>query len=238
MVRKHSVLFLAAVSSLGVATVFANGCGGEPPPPPVAVTAEVPPPPPPPPPPAPEPPPPPPPPPPAPEKITLVGTATYANGMITFNKELEFAEGKATFKPNSKGTQQILGWITDFLKNNPNVSKFRIEGHTDNVGAAAMNQTLSQQRAETVVAYLTGQGIDGSRLVAKGFGDTKPLVPNDSPKNMAKNRRVEFHLEQIANKDPSPDLVVVNATPAATTVTTTVTTTSAPAPAKKDKDKK
>ena len=229
MARKHSVLFLAAVSSLGVATVFANGCGGEPPPPPVAVTAEVPPPPPPPPPP-PEPPPPPPPPPPAPEKITLVGDATYSNGMITFKHELEFFEGKATFKTGSKWTTQILNQLTDFLKQNPNVTKFRIEGHTDNVGAAAFNQTLSQQRADAVVTYLTAHGIDASRLVSKGFGDTKPLVPNDSPANMAKNRRVEFHLEQIAGKEPAPDLVVVNATPAATTVTT-----SAPASGKKKK---
>ena len=205
MARKQSVLFLAAVSSLGLATVFANGCGGEPAPVVPAVTVEVP-------------------PPPAPQKITLTGTATYGNGMITFNKELEFAEGKATFKPNSKSTTQILGWITDFLKSNSNVTKFRIEGHTDNVGAAAFNQTLSQQRADTVVTYLTGQGIDAGRLVSKGFGDTKPLVPNDSPKNMAKNRRVEFHLEGIAGKDPPTDLVVVPATVTATVTTTTTTT--------------
>jgi OOP family OmpA-OmpF porin len=228
MARKHSVLFLTAVASLGVLAAFANGCGGEPPPPPAVAVVETPPPPPPPPAPPPPPPEPPPPPPPAPQKITLVGEVTYANGMLTFNKELEFAEGKSTFKPNSKTTQKILGWLTDFLKQNSNVTSFRIEGHTDNVGAAAFNQTLSQQRAETVVAYLKDQGIDASRLVAKGFGDTKPLVPNDSPKNMAKNRRVEFHLEGVAGKDPPADLVVVN--PPAATVTTTVT--SGPAPKK------
>ena len=123
------------------------------------------------------------------------------------------------------------------MKQNPNVTKLRIEGHTDNVGSADFNMTLSQERADAVVAHLKDQGIDAGRLVSKGFGMTKPIVPNDTKQNMAKNRRCEFHLEQIANKEPASDLVVVNATPAAT-VTTTVTTTSAPAPGKKDKDKK
>jgi outer membrane protein OmpA-like peptidoglycan-associated protein len=156
-----------------------------------------------------------------------VGKVTYSGGMLKFWKELEFNEGKAEMKTKSKTTAEILGWLTDFLKQNPNVTKFRIEGHTDNVGASAFNQTLSQQRADSVVSYLVAQGIDSSRLVAKGFGDTKPVVPNDSKANMAKNRRCEFHLEQIAGKDPPGDLVVNNPAPVSTTATT-----SAP-PAKK-----
>jgi outer membrane protein OmpA-like peptidoglycan-associated protein len=139
--------------------------------------------------------------------------------MLTFWKELEFDEGKATMKTKSKVTAEILSWLTDFLKQNTNVTKFRIEGHTDNVGASAFNQTLSQQRAESVVAYLVAQGIDAGRLVAKGFGDTKPIAPNDTKANMAKNRRCEFHLEQIAGKDPPGDLVV-NAPAPITTATT------------------
>jgi OmpA-OmpF porin, OOP family len=208
MARKHHVLLLAAVAALGVGTSFINGCGGTPPPPPV-VAVEVPPPPPPPaPPPPPEPPPPPPPPPPVAQKIVLVGKSTYDGGMIKFNKEVEFDEGKASLKAKSKITAEILGWVTDFLKQNPNVTKFRIEGHTDNVGAADFNMTLSQQRADSVVAYLTAQGIDAGRLVSKGFGATKPLFPNDTKANMAKNRRVEFHLEGIAGNPPPSDLVV------------------------------
>jgi OmpA-OmpF porin, OOP family len=208
MARKHHVLLLAAVAALGVGTSFINGCGGAPPPPPV-VAVEVPPPPPPPaPPPPPEPPPPPPPPPPVAQKIVLVGKSTYDSGMIKFNKEVEFEEGKASLKAKSKITAEILGWVTDFLKQNPNVTKLRIEGHTDNVGAADFNMTLSQQRADSVVAYLTAQGIDAGRLVSKGFGATKPLFPNDTKANMAKNRRVEFHLEGIAGNPPPSDLVV------------------------------
>jgi outer membrane protein OmpA-like peptidoglycan-associated protein len=128
--------------------------------------------------------------------------------MIKFTKELEFAEGKATLKKKSKATAEILGWLTDFMKQNTNVTKLRIEGHTDNVGAADFNMTLSQERADAVVAHLKDQGIDAGRLVSKGYGSTKPIVPNDTKQNMAKNRRCEFHIEGINGNPPPPDLVV------------------------------
>lgn len=207
MARKHLVPLLAAWAAMGVAMVSVNGCGS-PPPPEVAVVVPPPPPPPEPPPPPPAAPEPPPPPAPAPEKIVLVGQSTYDGGMIKFSKELEFAEGKATLKKKSKATAEILGWLTDFLKQNPNVTKLRIEGHTDNVGSADFNMTLSQERADAVVAHLKEQGIDAGRLVSKGFGMTKPIVPNDTKQNMAKNRRCEFHLEAISGSPPGSDLVV------------------------------
>ncbi len=206
MARKH--LFpLLALAAMGVATVSVNGCGGSPPP--VAVVAAVPPPPPadttPPPPPPPEVPPA---PAPAPQQIVLVGKATYDSGMIRFTKELEFGEGKATLKKKSKATAEILAWLTDFMKQNPNVTKLRIEGHTDNVGAADFNMKLSQERADAVAEHLKGEGIDAGRLSSKGFGSTKPIAPNDTKPNMAKNRRCEFHLEEIAGNPPPSDLVV------------------------------
>jgi len=233
MARKHLFPLLAAFAAAGVVVVSVNGCGEAPPPPPaVAVVVPPPPPPPeppPPPPPAPEPPPPP--PPPAPQKIALVGKATYDSGMVKFYKEVEFEEGKATLKKKSKATAEILGWITDFLKQNPNVTKFRIEGHTDNVGAPDFNMTLSQQRADSVVAHLKEQGIDGGRLISKGFGMTKPLVPNDSDKNKAKNRRVEFHLEEINGSAPPADLVVTGGTAATPAAAAPLAAPSKPAPA-------
>lgn len=71
--------------------------------------------------------------------------------------------------------------------------KLEVSGHTDNSGTKEHNMTLSQGRAEAVVAALVGQyQIDASRLIAKGYGDTKPVAANDSPANMAKNRRVEL----------------------------------------------
>ena len=70
--------------------------------------------------------------------------------------------------------------------------KLRVEGHTDNQGNAAANQTLSDKRAQAVVAWLTGKGIAGSQLAAKGFGATKPVADNGTEDGRAKNRRVEL----------------------------------------------
>ncbi|WP_353253212.1 OmpA family protein [Salinisphaera sp. PC39] len=76
----------------------------------------------------------------------------------------------------------------------------RIEGHTDSVGNAAYNLKLSQERADSVKAYLVDHGIAASRLNTKGYGETRPVAPNtkpngsDNPEGRAKNRRVEMHV--------------------------------------------
>ena len=70
--------------------------------------------------------------------------------------------------------------------------RFRIEGHTDSTGSKAANQTLSAQRAASVAAWLAGQGIDKSRLVTQGLGDSKPVADNGTEEGRAKNRRVEL----------------------------------------------
>ena len=71
--------------------------------------------------------------------------------------------------------------------------KLEISGHTDNTGSKAHNLKLSQGRADAVKTMLVSKyGIDAKRLTAKGYGDTKPVVPNTSDANKAKNRRVEL----------------------------------------------
>jgi outer membrane protein OmpA-like peptidoglycan-associated protein len=69
--------------------------------------------------------------------------------------------------------------------------KFEIDGHTDATGAELYNQGLSERRANSVVSYLSSQGLDASLLIPKGFGKTKPRVANPYS---AENRRVETHL--------------------------------------------
>jgi len=84
--------------------------------------------------------------------------------------------------------KEIAGTLTKY----PDL-KILIEGHTDNVGAPASNLTLSDARAAAVKTALTTQyGIDGARITTKGFGDTKPAVPNTTPAGKAQNRRVEI----------------------------------------------
>ena len=71
--------------------------------------------------------------------------------------------------------------------------KILIEGHTDNVGAAASNLSLSDQRAAAVKATLVADfGLSADRITTKGFGDTKPSVPNATAAGRAQNRRVEI----------------------------------------------
>lgn len=76
------------------------------------------------------------------------------------------------------------------LKANPKLT-IGLSGHTDNVGEAKMNLDLSNRRAAAAMKYLVEHGIIANRLKASGFGDTKPIAPNDSDENKAKNRRTE-----------------------------------------------
>ena len=78
--------------------------------------------------------------------------------------------------------------------------KLEIQGHTDNVGADAYNQTLSETRAKAVVAWLTQHGVAADRLTAKGYGKTKPVADNGSDEGRAKNRRVEISNPACAPK--------------------------------------
>jgi outer membrane protein OmpA-like peptidoglycan-associated protein len=99
-----------------------------------------------------------------------------------------FATGKADLQPESR---PVLKEIAKTLKEHGDL-KILIEGHTDNVGASASNLTLSDARAAAVkTALVTDFGVDGSRITTKGFGDTKPSVPNATAAGRAQNRRVE-----------------------------------------------
>jgi outer membrane protein OmpA-like peptidoglycan-associated protein len=101
---------------------------------------------------------------------------------------IHFETAKATILPDS---ETVLAEVAKMLQQNPDV-KVSIEGHTDNVGSAAANQTLSEKRAQAVVAWLSSHGIEGSRLNAKGWGASKPVDDNATEDGRAKNRRVEL----------------------------------------------
>ena len=75
--------------------------------------------------------------------------------------------------------------------NNPKI-EVEISGHTDSRGSNSSNQSLSEARANSVKSWLVNKGIDGGRISTVGYGEDKPIAPNDSPENMLKNRRIEF----------------------------------------------
>ena len=100
-----------------------------------------------------------------------------------------FATGKAELQPESR---PVLKEIASTLKKYGDL-KILIEGHTDNVGAAASNLSLSDARAAAVKATLVSDfGVDAARITTKGFGDTKPSAPNTTAVGRAQNRRVEI----------------------------------------------
>ena len=118
--------------------------------------------------------------------MNMIGKKFTASKIVTHG--ITFDVDKADIKPESMGT---LNMIVGIMKKNPSL-KFEVDGHTDNTGDAAHNMTLSQQRADAVKVELVNLGIDNTRLMTKGFGDTKPLDSNDTSEGRANNRRVEF----------------------------------------------
>ncbi len=101
---------------------------------------------------------------------------------------ITFDVGKAVIKPESMGE---INRIVKLMQDNPDL-KFEVQGHTDNTGSATLNQTLSEQRAQAIVAKLVSMGISADRLTAVGKGQTNPLADNSTDEGRAKNRRVEF----------------------------------------------
>ncbi len=101
-----------------------------------------------------------------------------------------FERASPTLKPESMGE---LNALVKLMKEDPAV-KFEIAGHTSTEAgsSAEANQALSEARARAVREKMIDMGIDGSRLQAKGYGQTKPMATNDTPEGRATNRRVEF----------------------------------------------
>jgi outer membrane protein OmpA-like peptidoglycan-associated protein len=109
-------------------------------------------------------------------------------GLTVRLKNIYFDFDKTTLKKESFAE---LDRVVDFLKRNESVA-IEIAGHTDNKGSDDYNSNLSQGRSQSVVDYLTSQGIDSGRLSAHGYGESKPIDTNDSDGGRANNRRVEF----------------------------------------------
>ena len=119
--------------------------------------------------------------------VSAVEKAIAETGKFVTNNIL-FETGKATLKPESMAEIQK---VADYMKKNPSV-RFEVQGHTDNQGSDAINDPLSQQRAEAVVKALEALGCDGFNLRAVGKGSHEPIADNKTEEGRAKNRRVEF----------------------------------------------
>jgi len=141
--------------------------------------------------------------------IAGVGTYIYMNrpkpkksqdntdeviGDVFDNLNFEFA--KSDIK---KDSYPYLDKLADTLNKAKNWT-LEIQGHTDDKGGDDFNMKLSQGRADAVKNYLITKGVLLDSITAKGFGESVPLVPNDSDANREKNRRVEFKITKPNNQ--------------------------------------
>jgi len=122
-----------------------------------------------------------------PKKYTLVEVTAEK---IELKQQVHFATGKFRVLPDSFPLlDQVVQVLEDY-----STMRISIEGHTDNVGKEAANLTLSQHRAEAVRDYLVAKGISPARLEAVGFGQTKPIASNKTPRGKGQNRRTELRI--------------------------------------------
>ncbi|MAY85103.1 MAG: hypothetical protein CMP59_13315 [Flavobacteriales bacterium] len=105
-------------------------------------------------------------------------------------KNIFFETDKYKLKDKSKVE---LNKLIEFLTDNPGL-KIKVMGHTDNVGSDAYNKTLSQNRAKSVVEYLSNNGISADRIQSEGYGSKQPIADNATAEGRAKNRRTEFQI--------------------------------------------
>lgn len=111
---------------------------------------------------------------------------------VSLGSEVLFDTGR--FDPKPAATSALESLLA-LLKRYPKAA-IAIEGHTDDVGAAEMNQTLSERRADAVKTWLVAHGIPGTLITARGRGETSPVSSNATPDGRQKNRRVEIRIQK------------------------------------------
>lgn len=128
---------------------------------------------------------------------TLAGLATDNRGCAATSEQSSVRLEGVTFELNSAeltaDARQTLLRVVEALRGEPNL-RAEIAGHTDSSGADDYNLNLSQRRAESVQQFLVSQGIDRSRLEARGYGETRPVADNNTAAGRERNRRVEFNV--------------------------------------------
>jgi outer membrane protein OmpA-like peptidoglycan-associated protein len=111
---------------------------------------------------------------------------------IEIKQQIKFRSG--THRIIGEDSFAILDDVGQALKDNPQIKKIRIEGHTDSTGGDAENLRLSQRRADEVMSQLIRRGIDPGRMEAVGFGEARPIASNLTSRGRSENRRTEFNI--------------------------------------------
>lgn len=118
----------------------------------------------------------------------IMETRDSARGLVVTMADVLFDTGKYDLRPP---TREALARLSGIALAHPGL-RFDVEGHTDSTGSDELNQTLSEQRADTVRGYLVQQGLPAESVTARGFGKTTPVADNNTAEGRQKNRRVEL----------------------------------------------
>ncbi|MDJ0850951.1 MAG: exosortase system-associated protein, TIGR04073 family [Myxococcota bacterium] len=111
---------------------------------------------------------------------------------LQFPADLLFESGSATLRPAARSRLQQLATV---LRDHPD-TLVEVLGHTDAVGTADVNLSISDARSDAVRSYLVGQGVNGARISATGYGATAPVATNETPAGRQANRRVEIQIRK------------------------------------------
>jgi len=123
------------------------------------------------------------------EDVLELETALKNKGTVDLYG-IHFDSGKDQFKPSSLSTLQA---VSEVIKHAPR-KVFEVSGHTDSDGQENYNQNLSERRARTVIKWLVDHGVKARLLQGRGYGETKPVVPNNTEAGKALNRRVQLRV--------------------------------------------
>jgi outer membrane protein OmpA-like peptidoglycan-associated protein len=114
---------------------------------------------------------------------------TFFTGKILFDTDKSIIRADA---------EPVLQKLLAYLKDNPDISRLRLEGHTDARASEEYNQGLSERRALAIGDWLVDHGLDANRLLAVGFSELRPIAPNESAAGRQENRRTSFHVAEVS----------------------------------------
>ncbi|MBN8730867.1 MAG: OmpA family protein [Acidobacteria bacterium] len=136
---------------------------------------------------------------------TVLQTRESARGLIVNMPDVLFEFGKFALRPEAR---EKLAKVSGIVLAYPAL-KLEVEGHTDSIGSDAFNQTLSEKRAESVRSYFVSHGLQGDTIVARGYGESRPVADNTSNAGRQSNRRVEIVVSGAAIQAPGVETSAV-----------------------------
>lgn len=133
--------------------------------------------------------------------LALTAGPTLEDGALSVDARALFQLGSDAL---ADGSKEVLDGVQRFLAEHPEVTKLRVEVHTDNLDLGNANQELSEKRAAALVTALVARGVDCGRLVAVGFGGSRPVASNETAKGRAENRRARFVRAEVKGQPQAP----------------------------------